>query len=82
LERGCVVLDQPQHARRESTVDLFQWPFMAKLLRLVCDTTALRGQRRNARFRRCDETPARLSNEHQKRIQKCFQRIDIWRQLS
>jgi hypothetical protein len=45
-DRGCVVLDQPQHVVSAGNPDLFQWSHTMKLLRLVCDTAALRGSAR------------------------------------
>ncbi len=40
-ERGCVVLDQPQHAGMPGGISRFQRLLVAMLLRLVFDTAAL-----------------------------------------
>jgi len=41
-ERGCVVLDQPQRVIKKRVPDYFEADAVANLLRLVCDTAALR----------------------------------------
>ncbi len=47
-ERGCVVLDQPQHSVKPKGIRLFHASNSITFLRLVFDTAAFRGQCRDA----------------------------------